>query len=117
VHVESRYDPSRSQPDQERWFFLYTVTITNEGGARVQLLNRHWVITDGNGLVQEVRGEGVVGEQPELEPGESFEYTSGCPLGTEIGTMQGSYEMLDGDGRRFPVKIAEFTLSEPYIVN
>lgn len=117
VRVQSRFDPSRSQPESQRWFFLYTVTITNEGDAAVQLLDRHWVITDGNGIVHEVRGDGVVGEQPELDPGESFEYTSGCPLATEIGTMKGSYGMSDRAGRRFDVEIAEFTLSEPYVVN
>jgi len=117
VEVEAQYDPTRSQPENERWFFLYNVTITNESPDQVQLLSRHWIITDGHGVVQEVRGQGVVGEQPELQPGESFEYTSGCPLSTEIGTMQGSYEMVAGDGRRIDAAIAEFTLSEPYVVN
>ena len=83
----------------------------------MQLLRRHWIITDGEGLIQEVEGEGVVGRQPVLEPGESFEYTSGCPLSTEMGTMRGTYRMVDTEGGPFDVEIAEFVLSEPYVVN
>jgi ApaG protein len=117
VQVESEYAPNQSRPAQNQWFFLYTVTITNEGSETVQLLTRHWVITDGTGHVEEVRGPGVVGKQPTLQPGESFEYTSGCPLGTPFGVMEGSYQMVAGGGEPFDVKIAPFTLSEPYTVH
>ena len=117
VHVESEYAPNQSRPAQNQWFFLYTVTITNEGSETVQLLTRHWIITDGTGHVEEVRGPGVVGKQPTLQPGESFEYTSGCPLATPFGVMEGSYQMVGGGGEPFDVKIAPFTLSEPYTVH
>jgi ApaG protein len=117
VRVESEYAPDRSQPCKNRWFFLYTVTISNEGVETLQLLTRHWVITDGTGHVEEVRGPGVVGKQPTLRPGESFEYTSGCPLATPFGVMEGSYKMMSEAGERFDVKIAPFTLSEPYTVH
>ena len=99
VHVEPQFDPRRSQPTQRQWFFLYTVTIENQGDETVQLRSRHWVITDGVGRVEEVRGPGVVGEQPVLAPGQSFRYTSGCPLRTDVGKMEGSYQMVDGRGR------------------
>jgi ApaG protein len=117
VQVESEYAPERSDPSRKEWFFLYTVRITNEGGAVVQLLTRHWIITDGTGHVEEVRGPGVVGKQPVLKPGESFEYTSGCPLSTPFGVMEGTYQMVTPDGERFDAKIAPFTLSEPYTVH
>jgi ApaG protein len=117
VHVESEYAPNQSRPAQNQWFFLYTVTITNEGSETVQLLTRHWIIRDGTGHVEEVRGPGVVGKQPTLQPGESFEYTSGCPLATPFGVMEGSYQMVGGGGEPFDVKIAPFTLSEPYTVH
>ena len=117
VRVESEYAPDRSQPCKNQWFFLYTVTISNEGVETLQLLTRHWVITDGTGHVEEVRGPGVVGKQPTLRPGESFEYTSGCPLATPFGVMEGSYQMMSEAGERFDVKIAPFTLSEPYTVH
>ena len=117
VHVVSEYAPNQSRPAHNQWFFLYTVTISNEGPETVQLLTRHWIITDGTGHVEEVRGPGVVGKQPTLQPGESFEYTSGCPLGTPFGVMEGSYQMVTGDGEEFDVKIAPFTLSEPYTVH
>ncbi|HWP99679.1 MAG TPA: Co2+/Mg2+ efflux protein ApaG [Vicinamibacterales bacterium] len=117
VRVRSQYDPTRSQPLRRQWFFLYTVEIVNEGDETVQLLTRHWIITDGNGEVQEVRGPGVVGRQPILAPGESFEYTSGCPLPTPFGTMRGSYQMITARGERFDAEIAEFALSEPYTVH
>jgi len=117
VHVESQYDPERSQPAQNQWFFLYTITISNEGGETVQLLTRHWIITDGTGKVEEVRGPGVVGKQPTLRPGESFEYTSGCPLTTPFGVMEGTYQMVAESGDRFDAKVAPFTLSEPYTVH
>ena len=117
VHVESQYDPERSQPSQNQWFFLYTITISNEGAETVQLLTRHWIITDGTGKVEEVRGPGVVGKQPTLRPGESFEYTSGCPLTTPFGVMEGTYQMVAESGDRFDAKVAPFTLSEPYTVH
>ena len=117
VQVESEYAPDRSQPCKNQWFFLYTVTITNESLDTIQLLTRHWVITDGTGHIEEVRGPGVVGKQPTLRPGESFEYTSGCELGTPFGVMEGSYQMISEAGDRFDVRIAPFTLSEPYTVH
>jgi ApaG protein len=117
VHVTSQYAPERSQPSNNQWFFLYTVTITNEGAHPVQLLTRHWIVTDGAGHVEEIRGPGVVGKQPLLQPGESFEYTSGCPLPTPFGVMEGTYQMALPDGEEFDVKVAPFTLSEPYTVH
>jgi ApaG protein len=117
VHVESQFDPDRSEPDRSQWFFLYTIRITNEGHETVQLLTRHWIITDGNGKVEEVRGPGVVGKQPILKPGESFEYTSGCPLTTAFGVMEGTYQMVTEGAERFDARIAPFTLSEPYTVH
>ena len=117
VHVESEYAPERSQPSQNQWFFLYTITITNVGEDTVQLLSRHWIITDGAGHVEEVKGPGVVGEQPVLGPGEAFTYTSGCPLGTPFGKMEGTYQMVSKGGEHFDINIAPFTLSEPYTVH
>jgi ApaG protein len=117
VAVVSEYAPGRSRPQDQQWFFIYTITITNAGGETVQLLSRHWIITDGNGDVEEVRGPGVVGEQPVLEPNESFTYTSGCPLSTAFGKMEGTYQMVTGSGEHFDVQIAPFTLSEPYTVH
>ena len=117
VYVQSEYAPERSRPAHCEWFFLYTVTISNEGLEPVQLLTRHWIIKDGTGHVEEVRGPGVVGEQPTLQPGEEFEYTSGCPLKTPFGVMEGTYEMALASGDRFDAKIAPFTLSEPYTVH
>ena len=110
VQVRSEYVPGRSKPDSQLWFFAYHITIENLGERTVQLLNRHWVITDGEGKVQEVRGPGVVGEQPTLPPGESFSYISACPLPTPVGTMHGSYEMTTEEGELFDVEIAPFTL-------
>jgi ApaG protein len=117
VSVEAEYAPDRSRPAQQQWFFLYTITITNEGTDTVQLLTRHWIITDGNGHTEEVRGPGVVGQQPVLAPGESFTYTSGCPLTTPFGMMEGTYQMVNKAGEFFDVQIAPFTLSEPYTVH
>ena len=113
VRVESRYDPGRSRPDQSQWFFLYTVSITNEGPDTVQLISRHWVITDAIGKVQEVRGPGVVGNQPVLAPGQSFQYTSGCPLTMPFGTMHGTYQMVNQRNEEFDIEIAPFALAEP----
>jgi ApaG protein len=117
VYVEAEYAPQRSQPLQSQWFFVYTITISNEGLDTVQLLTRHWVITDGTGRVEEVRGPGVVGKQPVLAPGESFTYSSGCPLSSPFGVMEGTYQMVADGGDQFDVKIAPFTLSEPYTVH
>jgi ApaG protein len=117
VSVVSEYAPDRSQPEQQHWFFLYTITIANEGTETVQLVTRHWIITNGVGQVEEVRGPGVVGEQPVLMPGQSFTYTSGCPLSTPFGTMEGTYQMVSPAGDAFDVRIAPFTLSEPYTVH
>jgi ApaG protein len=117
VRVQSEYAPERSQPSKNQWFFLYTITISNEGPETVQLLTRHWIITDATGHVEEVRGPGVVGKQPILRPGEAFEYTSGCPLTTPFGTMEGTYQMVTDTGERFDAAVAQFTLSEPYTVH
>lgn len=117
VQVLSEYSPERSSPGDSQWFFLYTIEITNESRQTVQLVSRHWVITDAEGRVEEVRGPGVVGEQPVLGPGESFTYTSGCPLTTPFGRMEGTYQMVASNGTRFDAKIAPFTLSEPYTVH
>ena len=116
VQVMAQYSPEQSQPLQNQWFFLYTVQISNEGVETVQLISRHWIITDANHHVKEVRGPGVVGKQPVLDPGESFQYTSGCPLSTPFGSMRGTYQMLKPDGERFDVEIGPFALTEPYTV-
>ena len=113
VEVESNYLPEKSDPRSGRWFFSYDIRISNRSDDVVQLLHRHWIITDANGKIEEVRGPGVIGEQPVMAPGESFEYTSFCPLGTPFGTMEGSYEMVAEDGTRFWAKIGQFTLSLP----
>lgn len=113
VTVVPRYMPEESSPDEEHYFFAYTVEIINTGMERVQLKSRYWRITDARGQVQEVRGEGVVGEQPVLGPGESFSYTSGCPLTTPSGTMQGSYHMETQDGGAFDAEIPAFSLDMP----
>lgn len=113
VRVQPQFDPSRSNPTAGQWFFLYTVTIENLGEETVQLLARHWIITDGEGHVEEVRGPGVVGEQPVLAHGEAFEYTSGCLLATEVGKMEGTYQMITKSGDQFDAAIAPFTLATP----
>ena len=117
VEVESQYAPERSQPLQNEWFFHYTVRITNEGDETIQLLSRHWIITDATGQMQEVRGPGVVGEQPVLGPGEAYQYKSGCPLKTPTGVMRGTYQMVTESGDHFDVEIAAFALHEPYTVH
>ena len=117
VSVVCEYAPERSRPHDQHWFFLYTITIANEGSDTVQLISRHWIITNGTGHVEEVKGPGVVGEQPVLGPNETFTYTSGCPLPTEFGTMEGTYQMVTKDGETFDVTIAPFTLSGPYTVH
>ena len=117
VRVRSEYAAERSQPLRHQWFFLYTIRISNESDETVQLISRHWIITDAAGEVEEVRGPGVVGKQPVLAPGESFQYTSGCPLTTPFGSMTGTYQMITADGEEFDVAIAPFTLSEPYTIH
>jgi ApaG protein len=117
IEVESTYLQERSDPLSGRWFFAYRIRITNLGDEVTQLISRHWIITDANGGVEEVKGPGVVGQQPVLEPGESFEYTSFCPLSTPFGTMRGSYHMSSEGGEDFEAEIAPFTLSEPMTVN
>ncbi len=113
VSVKTSYLPGQSAPDQNRYVFAYTVTITNDGNTPAKLLTRHWVITDANSQTREVRGEGVVGEQPYLTPGTSFEYTSGTVIETPVGTMRGSYQMMADDGTQFDAEIPAFTLSIP----
>lgn len=117
VEVESKYHSDRSAPFQQQWFFSYTVRITNEGHEKVQLISRHWIITDETGHVEEVRGPGVVGEQPVLAPGESFQYASFCPLPTPSGVMRGTYQMVTANGTHFDIEIAPFALREPYTVH
>ena len=117
VQVSARYVPERSEPKQGVWLFAYTVRIANHGDERVQLLSRHWIITDAHGRVHEVRGEGVVGEKPVLDPGEAFEYTSQCPLPTAFGTMEGTYQMTTASGESFEAAIARFGLAEPTAIN
>jgi ApaG protein len=117
ISVESRYVPEQSEPEHGQWFFAYTVRIHNAGTETVQLVSRHWVITDANAEVEEVHGPGVVGEQPILGPGATFEYTSACPLATSFGTMHGSYQMVLSGGDVFDAEIAPFTLAEPHTVH
>ena len=116
VEVETSYVDEQSEPNEQRYVFSYTITIRNEGEVPARLLTRHWIITHGNGKVQEVRGDGVVGEQPHLKPGQGFRYSSGAVLETPVGAMQGSYEMIDDDGQRFDVPIRPFRLAMPGIV-
>lgn len=117
VAVRTQFVPQQSDVESERYVFAYTITIRNAGTKPAKLLTRHWVITDANGKVQEVRGEGVVGEHPHLAPGEAFRYTSGTVLETPIGAMQGSYQMVADDGTRFDAPIAPFRLAVPGILN
>jgi ApaG protein len=113
VNVRPQYLVEHSNPDEEKYVFAYTVTIRNTGEHTAQLISRHWIITDGNNAIEEVRGAGVVGEQPVLKPGEAFEYTSGCPLPTPVGSMRGSYQCVADDGTAFEAPIPEFVLSTP----
>ncbi len=117
VEVETHYIEEQSFPDKNYFVFAYTITIRNMGQQSAQLLTRHWVITDSNHKVQEVRGDGVVGEQPTLEPGEQFVYTSGTMLETSVGTMKGSYLMRANDGSKFDAPIEEFVLSTPRVLH
>ncbi len=113
IQVQPRYLAEQSDPEDSRFLFAYTVTIRNTGDGTAQLVSRHWIITDAEGQIEEVRGPGVVGEQPVLRPGEAFEYTSGCPLGTPVGSMHGSYQCIAEDGTAFEAPIPEFVLSMP----
>ena len=117
VSAATQYLPEQSDEASGRYVFAYTITLRNTGSVAAQLISRHWIITDAQGLVQEVRGLGVVGAQPLLEPGESFEYTSGASIATPVGTMRGSYQMLAADGTRFEAPIPEFTLSVPRVLH
>ena len=117
VTVQTKFLREQSAPDDNRYVFSYTIRIANAGSVGAKLLTRHWIITDANGKVQEVRGDGVVGEQPWLRPGDDFNYTSGAVLETAVGTMRGSYHMLADDGRHFDAAIPQFTLSIPRTVH
>jgi len=117
VEVISRHSPENSKPLHGQWVFEYTVRITNQGLETVQLISRHWIITDAEGQIHEVQGEGVVGEQPVLAPGESFKYSSWCPLRTPVGTMRGTYQMITSNGAAFDVEIAPFGLKARYTVH
>lgn len=114
VTVRPTYLAEQSDPDQDRYFWSYTIEIANDGDRIVQLTHRHWQITDANGHREEVRGAGVVGEQPKLKPGDAFSYTSGCPLRTPSGIMVGTYRMIDESGQAFEVAIPAFSLDSPY---
>jgi ApaG protein len=113
ISVRPQFVPEHSRPDEDKFLFAYTVTIRNTGDVAAQLISRHWIITDANNKVEEVQGLGVVGEQPTLQPGEAFEYTSGCPIATPVGSMRGSYQCVAADGTRFEAPIPEFLLSMP----
>jgi len=113
VEVETQYVEEQSLPDQDHYVFAYTITIYNSGSVPARLLSRHWIITDANNRIQEVKGEGVVGDQPHLKPGEQYRYTSGTMLETPVGTMRGSYQMRADDGVEFDAEIPTFTLSMP----
>jgi ApaG protein len=117
VQVKSAYIPERSSPQEGRYFFAYKVRISNVGEETVQLISRQWIITDQDGDVETVRGPGVVGEQPVLDPGQSFEYTSFCPLNTPIGSMHGTYQMVAASGESFDAEIAPFSLAVPTALN
>lgn len=117
VEVMSQHSPENSRPGQGEWVFQYTVRITNQGSETIQLLSRHWIITDGLEETREIKGPGVVGEQPILAPGASFKYSSWCPLKTPTGTMRGTYQMVGAGGRRFDITIAPFALKARYTIN
>ncbi len=113
VDVECRFVEEKSSPEQNRYLFYYVISISNKGSVATKLLTRHWIITDGNNKVQEVRGEGVVGEQPHLQPGEKYRYSSAAMIETSVGTMRGEYQMIDDEGEKFDVPIDQFVLSIP----
>jgi ApaG protein len=114
VAVTSYFLRDQSEPDDNRFVWAYQIRIQNNGSDMVQLISRHWIITDGLGRVEHVRGPGVVGEQPEIDPGQSFEYSSGCPLGTPSGMMVGTYQMVNGSGTEFEIEIPAFSLDSPF---
>ena len=117
VTAQAFYLPDQSDEENDQYVFAYTIRITNTGDVAVKVISRHWIITDADSQVQEVRGMGVVGEQPTINPGESFEYTSGSSLPTMVGTMRGTYQLTAGDGTRFEAAIPEFTLSVPRVLH
>lgn len=117
IEVESEYIPEQSDPQNQYYFFSYHISISNEGTQTAQLISRHWIITDGDGKIEEVEGPGVVGEQPVLEPGDSFEYSSFCPIKTPMGTMKGTYQMKLSSGDTFEAEIAEFSLKTEYTLH
>lgn len=117
INVETAYLDQQSDPGEGRYAFAYSITISNDGPVAARLLSRHWIITDADGGVQEVRGEGVVGEQPLIRPGEGFRYSSGAIIPTPVGSMRGAYQMVDETGRRFEAPIATFTLARPGILH
>ena len=117
VSANAFYVEDQSDPQKNHYVFGYTIRVVNSGTVAAQLMSRHWVITDSNHRVEEVRGLGVIGQQPLIEPGQSFEYTSGCPLATPVGTMRGEYQMTAADGVQFEAPIAEFTLSVPRVLH
>ena len=117
VEVLSQYSPENSRPQMGEWVFSYTVRITNQGLETVQLVSRHWIITDALDNVEEVKGPGVVGKQPTLAPGQSFKYSSWCPLKTPTGQMRGTYQMVRSDGHRFDIEVAPFGLKAQYTVH
>jgi ApaG protein len=117
VAVTSRYMPEKSNPMQRYYFFSYDVTIINEGSRPVQLISRYWKVRDAFGRIEEIRGPGVIGKQPRIQPGESFQYSSFCPLNTEFGSMQGNYQMISEDGGQFDAEISSFQLISPQAVN
>ncbi|MGJ3255038.1 MAG: Co2+/Mg2+ efflux protein ApaG [Alcanivorax sp.] len=117
VSVDTEFLPDQSDPDSLRWVFAYHITIRNEGTVSARLLTRHWIITDGEDRVQEVHGEGVIGEQPHIAPGQKFSYTSGAILETEVGSMRGSYQMIGEDGTHFDAHVPMFTLAVPHALH
>ena len=117
ISVQSLYVPTKSQPERGQYSFAYTVRIVNEGDTPAQLISRHWIIQDAHGRTEHVRGPGVVGAQPRLEPGQSYEYTSFCPLGTPSGSMQGTYQMVRDDGDQFDAVVGMFALMAPQMLN
>ena len=117
IHVRTEYIPHRSDPSKPIYYFAYHITITNESNEKIQLISRYWHITDSNGNVEEIRGPGVVGKQPNLKAGDSFEYTSFCPLATEFGVMQGTFQMVLKNGETFDTRIKPFKLAVPFSMN
>ena len=117
VEVLSQHSPENSRPSEGQWVFQYTVRITNQGSETVQLLSRHWIVTDGTGRTEEVKGPGVVGQQPALAPGQSFQYSSWCPIETPMGMMHGTYQMIGSGGQEFDIEIAPFALKARHTVH